>query len=46
MLDIENIKKKYAQYSETSKLDKNTAVYHIRILLEEVDNLKSELDKR
>jgi len=41
MVDIEAIRKKYSHYPET--LNKNTAVFHIRELLKEIDRLK--LDK-
>jgi hypothetical protein len=44
MVDIEYIQQRYEHYSATAKLDKNTAVYHVRILLEEIEKLKKELD--
>jgi len=38
--ELEKISQKYAYYSQTDKLDKNTAVYHVRVLLAEVERLK------
>jgi uncharacterized small protein (DUF1192 family) len=45
VIDLDLITQRYSHYSETDKLNKNTAVYHVRILVEEVNRLKAELDK-
>jgi hypothetical protein len=36
---IEKIRKKYSHYGDTEKLNKNTAVLDIRLLLEELDKI-------
>lgn len=38
---VETIRKRYAHYGPTEKLNKNTSVYHIRKLLEEIKRLES-----
>jgi len=38
---IENIRAEYEHYGPTNKLKPNTAVLHIRQLLEEIDRLKN-----
>lgn len=35
--EIEDIRRRYAQYGDTEKLHNNTAVKHIRLLLAELD---------
>jgi len=38
------IRDRYAHYDDTEKLKPNTAVLHIRLLLEEIERLKQEFD--
>jgi hypothetical protein len=37
---VEAIREKYAHYGDTKKLHPNTAVLHIRFLLEEIERLE------
>jgi len=39
-VSVSDIRARYAHYGETEKLNKNTAVWHIRLLLEEIDRLE------
>ena len=43
LLTVEDIRKHYEYYGPTEKLHDNTAVQHIRFLLEEIDRLDSKL---
>lgn len=45
MVDVEAIRKRYAHYGDTENLKKNTAVLHIRLLLEEIDRLNASKTK-
>ena len=39
---LQKIREKYSHYPEDKKLNKNTAVYHIRLLLGEVEQLREK----
>ncbi len=39
-VDVRDIRAKYAHYGEDKNINKNTAVYHIRQLLAEVERLR------
>lgn len=43
-MNIENIRSRYAHYGPTEKLKPNTAVLHIRQLLDHIDYLQESVD--